>query len=73
MSASRRRFTQEGKDEVCGGVISTPKLIKDAAIAYGVVSVKSGLYESVGSVSTAAHLARSRCPRREPPFSGGVS
>lgn len=36
MSASRRRFTQEFKDELCREVISTSKSIKDVAIAYGV-------------------------------------
>ena len=36
MSASRRRFTQEFKDELCREVISTSKSIKDVAVAYGV-------------------------------------
>ncbi len=36
MSASRRRFTQEFKDELCREVISSSKPIKDVAIAYGV-------------------------------------
>ena len=36
MSISRRRFTQEFKDELCREVISTSKPIKDVAIAYGV-------------------------------------
>ena len=36
MSTSRRRFTQEFKDELCSEVISTSKPIKDVAIAYGV-------------------------------------
>lgn len=36
MSASRRRFTQEFKDELCREVISTSKPIKDVATAYGV-------------------------------------
>jgi len=36
MSTSRRRFTQEFKDELCREVISTSKPIKDVAIAYGV-------------------------------------
>lgn len=36
MTASRRRFTQEFKDELCLEVISTSKPIKDVAIAYGV-------------------------------------
>ncbi len=36
MSVSRRRFTQEFKDELCREVISTSKPIKDVAIAYGV-------------------------------------
>ena len=36
MTASRRRFTQELKDELCLEVISTSKPIKDVAKAYGV-------------------------------------
>ncbi len=36
MSASRRRFSQEFKDELCREVISTSKPIKDVAVAYGV-------------------------------------
>ena len=36
MSTSRRRFTQEFKDELCREVISTSKPIKDVAVAYGV-------------------------------------
>lgn len=36
MSASRRRFTQEFKDELCREVISTSKPIKEVAVAYGV-------------------------------------
>jgi len=36
MSTSRRRFTQEFKDELCREVISTSKPIKDVATAYGV-------------------------------------
>ncbi|MHB1170960.1 MAG: transposase [Lacisediminihabitans sp.] len=36
MSLSRRRFTQEFKDELCREVISTSKPIKDVAVAYGV-------------------------------------
>lgn len=36
MAASRRRFTQEFKDELCREVISTSKPIKDVATAYGV-------------------------------------
>ena len=36
MSASRRKFTQEFKDELCREVISTSKPIKDVATAYGV-------------------------------------
>lgn len=36
MSASRRRFSQEFKDELCQEVISTSKTIKDVATAYGV-------------------------------------
>ena len=36
MTASRRRFTQEFKDELCLEVISTSKPIKDVAEAYGV-------------------------------------
>jgi len=36
MSTSRRRFTQEFKDELCREVIATSKPIKDVAVAYGV-------------------------------------
>ena len=36
MSASRRRFTQEFKDDLCQEVISTSRPIKDVATAYGV-------------------------------------
>jgi transposase len=36
MSATRRRFAQEFKDELCREVISTSKPIKDVADAYGV-------------------------------------
>lgn len=36
MSASRRRFNQEFKDELCLEVITTSKTIKDVAVAYGV-------------------------------------
>ncbi|MET3810931.1 transposase [Arthrobacter sp. UYEF3] len=36
MTASRRRFIQEFKDELCCEVISTSKPIKDVATAYGV-------------------------------------
>lgn len=36
MTASRRRFSQEFKDELCQEVISTSKTIKDVATAYGV-------------------------------------
>ena len=36
MSVSRRRFTQEFKDELCREVISTSRPIKDVATAYGV-------------------------------------
>jgi transposase len=36
MSASLRRFTQEFKDELCQEVITTSKLIRDVAAAYGV-------------------------------------
>ena len=36
MTAARRRFTQEFKDELCREVIDTSKPIKDVAIAYGV-------------------------------------
>jgi len=35
MTASRRRLTQEFKDELCREVISTSKPIKDVAEAYG--------------------------------------
>jgi len=36
MSASRRRFSQEFKDELCREVISTSKTIKAVATEYGV-------------------------------------
>jgi transposase len=36
MSAARRRFTQEFKDELCREVINTSKPIKDVVTAYGV-------------------------------------
>ncbi len=36
MTASRKRFTQEFKDELCREVINTSKPIKDVATAYGV-------------------------------------
>jgi len=36
MTASRRRFTQEFKDELCVEVISTSKPIREVADAYGV-------------------------------------
>jgi transposase len=36
MTTSRRRFSQEFKDELCREVINTSKSIKDVATAYGV-------------------------------------
>ncbi len=36
VTASRRRFSQEFKDELCLEVISTSKTIKNVADAYGV-------------------------------------
>ena len=36
MTASRKRFPQEFKDELCREVINTSKPIKDVATAYGV-------------------------------------
>ena len=36
MTASRRRFSQEFKDELCQEVIATSRTIKDVAVAYGV-------------------------------------
>ena len=36
MSASRRRFSQEFKDELCQEVITTSRTVKDVAVAYGV-------------------------------------
>lgn len=36
MSATRRRFSQEFKDELCGEVINSSKLVKTAATEYGV-------------------------------------
>lgn len=36
MTATRRRFPQEFKDELCREVISTSKPIKDVATTYGV-------------------------------------
>ena len=38
MTASRRRFTQVFKDELCREVISTSKPIREVAAAYGVGS-----------------------------------
>lgn len=36
MTASRRRFSQEFKDELCQEVIATSKSIKEVATSYGV-------------------------------------
>ena len=36
MTAARRRFTQEFKDELCREAINTSRPIKDVAAAYGV-------------------------------------
>lgn len=36
MTASRRRFSQEFKDELCQEVIATSKPIKEVAVTYGV-------------------------------------
>jgi transposase len=36
MTAARRRFTQEFKDELCREVINTSRPIKDVATSYGV-------------------------------------
>jgi transposase len=36
MAASRRRFSQEFKDELCREVLSSSKPIKEVALAYGV-------------------------------------
>jgi len=36
MSASRRRFPQRFRDELCQEVISTSNPVKDVATAYGV-------------------------------------
>ena len=36
MTASRRRFSQEFKDELCQEVIATSKTIQDVAVAHGV-------------------------------------
>ena len=36
MTASRRRFSQEFKDELCQEVIATSKSIEEVAVAYGV-------------------------------------
>jgi len=38
MTASRRRFSQEFKDELCQEVISTSKPIREVAESYGVGS-----------------------------------
>ena len=38
VTASRRRFSQEFKDELCQEVIATSKSIKEVAVAYGVGS-----------------------------------
>ena len=36
MTASRRRFSQEFKEELCQEVIATSKTVKDVAVAYGI-------------------------------------
>ena len=36
MTASRRRFSQEFKDELCQEVTATSKTVKEVAVAYGV-------------------------------------
>jgi transposase len=36
MASSRRKFTQEFKDELCQEVLASSKSIKDVATAYGV-------------------------------------
>ena len=36
MTASRRRFSQEFKDELCQEVIATSKTVTAVAVAYGV-------------------------------------
>ncbi len=36
VTATRRRFSQEFKDELCQELISTSKIIKDVAVADGV-------------------------------------
>lgn len=36
MTASRRRFSQEFKDELCQEVVATSKSIKEVATSYGV-------------------------------------
>ncbi len=36
VTASRRRFSQEFKDELCQEVIATSRPIRDVAVAYGV-------------------------------------
>jgi transposase-like protein len=36
MTASRKRFTQEFKDDLCRKVVNTSKPIKDVTTAYGV-------------------------------------
>ncbi len=36
MTAERRRFTQEFKDELCQEAVSTSKPIRDVTTAYGV-------------------------------------
>ena len=38
MTASRRRFSQEFKDELCQEVIATSKPIREVAESYGVGS-----------------------------------
>ncbi len=38
VTASRRRFSQEFKDELCQEVIATSKAIREVAVAYGVGS-----------------------------------
>jgi transposase len=53
MTAARRRFTQEFKDELCREVIDTSKPIKDVAIAYGVGPRRS----AIGWANTARLMA----------------
>lgn len=66
MTASRKRYTQEFKDELCRGVINTPKPIKDVAAAYGVGPETLGMvkYREANGGTEADLTATSSSPTR---------